>query len=313
MGVPTEINLAKGQYANKIVDGFHHESFIGNRYSNEFEFTGVKGLTLLSTVTQPLQNYGLSDDLQDVVDGKIKVTRFGALNEVEDEKQDLVMGFSKSFNMTIERENRGDQKMLKEATKTLSSQMREVVTPYFDRVALHKWANWTAAAGDPGPGITTKTDAALTKATIIEEILKADTAFFNAGVPRVDRYLYVPASIYGILRLADEFIQGPEPSFAKKSIGEGLVGRIGSFDVIEIPDTYLTQTEDYGDGTWDDSNVQFIATYKKSVLRPFKIKQTRILTQNPFLDGWLIQGHFYTDAFVVGKRSAGVYVYKKSA
>jgi hypothetical protein len=123
----------------------------------------------------------------------------------------------------------------------------------------------------------------------------------------------MPASVYAILRLADEFIQGPEPSFAKKSIGEGLVGRIGSFNVIEIPDSYLKQEEDWGDGVWDDTDVQFIAVYKKSVIRPFKIRDTRVITQSEFLNGWLIQGHFYSDAFVLGKRSAGVYVYRLPA
>lgn len=311
MAVPTNINLATGQFGKKIVDGFHHKSFIGSRYSDEFDFAGEKGITLLSTITQPLQKYGLSDDLADVVDGKVSVTRFGKLNEVEDEKQDLIMGSSKSFQMTLERQNRDDQKMLKSATKYLSDQMNEVVTPYFDRYALHRWANWDNT-GAPGPGITVKSDVALDKSNVVEAILDAETAMFNAGIPDGDRFLYVPASVYAKLRLSDEFLQGPEPSFIKKSVGAGRVGMVGNFNVIRVPDTYFANTEDFGDGKWDDTDVQFLATYKKSVIRPFKIKNTRIRTDTDFLNGWLIQGHFYSDAFVLGKRSAGVYVYKKA-
>jgi hypothetical protein len=299
MAVASQINLAKGQYGNKIVEGFHRESFIGNRYSNEFEFTGSKGITLLSTVTQPLHNYGLSDDLTDVVNGKIKVTRFGPLNEVEDERQDLVMGQSSSFNMTIEKQNQSDQMMLKTASNVLAAQIREKVTPMVDRHTLHKWIEESTPVTGP----------ALTKTTIVAAILKAETAMFNAGVPERDRFLYIPASMYANLRLATEFLQGPEPSFIKKSIGAGKVGMIGSFTVIRIPDSYLVNTVDSGNGTWNHSNIDFLAVYKGSVIRPFKIKTQRVITDSELLDGWLLQGHYYFDAFVLQARFGGIYAY----
>lgn len=306
------INLAVGQWHSEVMEKFYHESYIGKNYNTAFTFSGKRGITILSTVTQPLVPYALNDDLADVTTGKINVTRFGPLSEAQDEKQDLVMDASYSFNISLERQNRDDQMMLKSAGLYLRDEIREQVTPAIDKYSFHKWANWTAAAGDPGPGITSVTGPAIDRTNAVEEILKVETAFMNAGIPEQNRIVYVPASVYAELRLDNLFVQGPEASFIKQTVTKGTVGMIGSLQVVRIPDSWLINTDaTFGGGTWDDSDVQFIATYTPSIIRPIKIQTQRIQTNSDLLDGWLIQGHYYFDAFVIAVKSAGVYVYKK--
>lgn len=314
MALPTgTINLATGQWKKDILSHFYHESYIGNRFNTAYSFSGEKGITILNTVTQPIVPYQLNDDLSDVLANKIKVTRFGPLSEVTDEKQDMVMDQSYSFNLTLERQNRDDQMMLKSAGLYLRDEVREQVTPYIDRYALHKWTSWVKGATDPGDGIHTVTGT-FDRTNAVEEILKAETWFMNQAIPENNRVVYVPASKYAELRLDDLFVEGPEASFLKQTIGKGTVGAIGSMQIVRIPDSWLVNTNaNFGGGVWDDSDINFIAIYTPAVIRPVKIKTQRIQTNSDFLDGWLLQGHYYFDAFVIAIKAAGIYVQRGGA
>ena len=49
------------------------------------------------------------------------------------------------------------------------------------------------------------------------------------------------------------------------------------------------------------------------MLFPIKIKTTRILKEHPDVDGAVLQGRFYYDAFVFGAKAKGVYVSASSS
>ena len=67
------------------------------------------------------------------------------------------------------------------------------------------------------------------------------------------------------------------------------------FQIVRVPSTKLP------------ANVHFIATYKGSILFPFKIKDAKYHTDPPGISGDLLELRHYYDAFVIGAKSAGVY------
>lgn len=267
------INLAS-KYADKILSEFVHQSYIQNNVSSEYDLTGVKSLTIYTPKTVDLNDY----------DRTAGSNRFGAWHEMEDNVQELTMSQDKAFSITIDRGNNSDQMMIKEAGKMLSLQIQEKVTPMMDRYIFNKYI---MNAGKV-KGITKPT-----KTTIVGAIMDAATEMDENLVPAEGRYLYITAEMYNLLRQSSEFLA--VDSLANKALSKGEVGQIADMKVIKVPSSYFP------------SDCYFMAMYKNSGIAPAKIKTQRVLKEVPGLDGSLLEGRYYYDAFVLGTRAAGIY------
>jgi len=115
----------------------------------------------------------------------------------------------------------------------------------------------------------------------------------NKLVPPESRYLYIKATYYNLLRQSKEFLA--VDSLAVKALSKGLVGEIADMKVIKMPDCYFPE------------NTYFLIAYKDSIILPNKIKTARVLKNVPGLDGSLLEGRNYFDAFVLGAKADGVY------
>lgn len=267
------INLAS-KYTEKILQEFTHASYIQNNVSGEYDLTGVRSLTIYTPVTVELNDYNR----------KATANRFGTPTEMEDTIQELTMSQDKGFSITIDRGNNSDQMMIKEAGKMLGLQVNEQVVPFMDKYAFKQYA---VNAG------TVKGITKPTKATIVSALMDAETALTNALVPAENRYVYIGASMYNLLRQSSEFLA--VDTLANKALSKGVVGQIADMTVVKVPDSYLPE------------DCYFIVMYKNSGIMPVKIKTQRILKEVAGLDGSLLEGRYYFDAFVLGTRAAGIY------
>jgi hypothetical protein len=268
------INLAE-KYSKQIVEKFTKNSYVMGRVNTDFDWDGVRALTVYTPVTQELNDYNRLASRD----------RFGVLKEMEDTIQRLVLDQDKSFNIGIDRGNYNDQQMTKRAGKMMNIQIAEQKVPAMDKHALGEWAKHAGLI---------ETVTASTKTDVVEQIVNGGVAMDNALVPDEGRVCYIAASVYGKVRLSPEFI-GCD-TLAKQSLAKGTVGTISGMEVVKVPDAYLPK------------GVQFMITHKRTVLAPVKIKTCRILQQHPDLDGWALQGRFYCGAFVLAARKEGVYV-----
>lgn len=267
------INLAV-KYSPKIMEKFVKESFIANNVSREYTFDGVKTLRVYTPKTVDLNDY----------DRTATANRFGTPVEMEDEIQEMTLRQDKGFAITIDRGNNSDQMMIKESGRMLNMQIAEKVVPYMDKYAFKQFVMNAGTV----KGITKPT-----KTTIVQAIMDAETALTNALVPAENRYLYIGASMYNLLRMSSEFLA--VDNLADKALTKGLVGEIADMKVIKVPDSYLP------------GDCFFLVTYKKSVIMPNKLKTARVLKEVPGIDGALLEGRNYFDAFVLGTRAMGVY------
>ena len=270
----TDLNLSS-KYSNKIAKRFSTASFLAGNVSNEYDFAGVKSLVIYTPKTVDLTDY----------DRTAAVNRFGTPVEMEDSIQELVMSQDKGFSITIDKGNNDDQMMIKEAGKMLNLQIAEKVVPWMDKYALGQFIKQA--------GTIAGTAEAPTEDTIIGDIFAAATVLDNEMVPAENRFLYIKASVYNMLRQAKEFMGAD--SLMEKNLAKGVVGQIADMRVIKMPDSYFP------------ANAYFLIAYKDSVIMPNKIKTARVLHEVPGLDGALLEGRNYFDAFVLGAKAMGVY------
>ena len=97
-----------------------------------------------------------------------------------------------------------------------------------------------------------------------------------------------------MVRLSAEF-QGVD-TLADRALEKGCVGTIADMKCIKVPDRYFPE------------GVYFIIAYRGSVIFPCKLKTARILTDVQGIDGAVLEGRNYFDAFVIGAKADDVYV-----
>ena len=266
------INLAT-KYAAQIEKAFTHDSFIKGHCKAQIDFTGAKTVRVYMLNTTPLVDYQ-----------RRGMTRYGALQDVQDTVLEYTLSQDKAFNGVVDKGDESDQTITNKAGQWLRQEIREQVVPYADRYALTRMANFGHVYGSAAkPG----------KADIVTEIFNARVWFNNHRVPNTGRVLYVSASFLPAIMLSDEWL-GLD-NLAGKQLPTGVVGRCAGFTIVEIPDDLF------------DANHYFTAAHESAVAFPYKLNSTKIHTDPVGINGAVIEGRQYFDVFVLGSKADAVY------
>lgn len=269
------INLVT-KYANKLEQPFTAESVIRGALSGEYDFTGAKTVRILTATTVAPGDYNRA----------ATSNRFGTPTEMGDVMQELTLTQDKGYSLTIDKGNLMDQNSLKQAGAMQKRQDAEQVVPMMDRYIV------TKIALNAGQAVGSAT--ALSKSNVAERIAAGVTALDDAEAPTDNRWLYVPANVYAMIRLSPEFLAAD--NLVNKAIVKGQVGEYQGMNVVKVPA-----------GRWL-SGMNFLIVHKDSAIAPHKIKTRRILSDVQGIDGNVLEGRDYYDAFVIGARANGVYV-----
>lgn len=267
------INLAS-KYESQILTKWTKESFLAGKFADKYSFVGVRSINIFTPQTVDLSTY----------DRTAQSNRFGTPVEMQDTIQELTLSQEPSFAITIDKGNNEDQLNIKGAGEMMSLQLKEKVVPFTDKYALGiiaKHAGKSAVIASP------------TKTTIVGLLADGLTVLDNSEVPEDMRMVFIGATNYNKLRLADEFV-AIDP-LGNVSVGRGVVGSFMGAEVIKVPDSFMP------------TGVQFLIAHRDSAIIPMKLKTLRILTDVAGLDGALLEGRQYFDAFVLGQKANGLY------
>lgn len=267
------INLAT-KYSDKIATVFTSGSFVAGKTSARYNFTGVKTLKIYTPQTVAEGDYSRSG-----------TNRYGTPTEMEDIVQEMSMTQDKSFSLVIDKGNNQEQMMIKNTGEMLGLQLKEQTIPTADKYAIGRYV--------ANAGKIASVANALTKTTVTDAIMDADVHFSDHSVPLENRFLYVTAATFKLIKMSPEFL-GIE-ALGRKILEKGECGEINGFRVIKVPSSYLP------------ANCYFLAVYKESVLFPYKINDAKIHKDPPGISGALLEGRHNYDAFVLGARCNGVY------
>ena len=262
-------------YAKEIQTKFVKESYIAGRFNDSYKFTGVKTVNVSTPITVPMVDYVRSGS-----------NRYGTPTEMQDTVQELTMSQDKSFSLTIDKGNYIDQNYIKAAGKMLALQLSDEAIPLMDNYCFNELANKAGKI----VGNTT----AISKSNVCQRITDGTTYMNDAEIPSEGRTLFVPAAVYAMLRLSDEFTKAD--ALIEKSLSQGQVGTYDGMAVIQVTKR-----------RWP-ANVNFIIAHKAAACVPVKLNDTKIHEDPPGISGSLLEGRHYYDLFVFGAKSDGVYV-----
>lgn len=268
------VNLAS-KYSDKLTTVYVKESVVAGRLSDDYEFTGVKTVKIVTAQTVPMGEYK-----------RTGTNRYGEPQEMQDTVQELTLTQDRSFALTVDKGNNMDQLNLKGAGKVAKLQIAERAVPESDKYCLTVLANKA--------GTIVGNSTALSKSNIVDRISDGTQALDDAEVPAAGRTLFVSAGVYKLLKHSDEFIAVER--LGEKALTKGVVGEYDNMTVVKVPA-----------GRWP-ANVNFIIVHYRAATNPVKINDLKIHVDPPGLSGNLMEGRNYYDCFVIGSRCKGVYV-----
>lgn len=264
--------------SEKILEKFSAESYVKGNTSNDYEFTSAQTIKVHTPIAVDLVDYTRSGN-----------SRYGAMNEMQDMVQIMTLKNDKALNVSRDAANDSDSAVKYTAGVIIKTEMEQVVAPlvdlkYFEKLSI-----------DAG---TVKSIAAPTKSNICGFIDDAVEILDDNNVPQENRILYITSTNFKYIKQSDEF--NKSDSLATKGITKGVVGEYNGCKVIKLPK-----------GRYP-ANFQFAVVQKGCTILPFKINKTKIYVDPINVDGVVVQGHQYFDAFCLGSKNMGV-VYATTA
>ena len=267
------------KYSSKIAERFKIGSLTDSACGHDYDFVGAKTIKIYSVDTSPL------NDFQRDAAGN----RFGAVSNLGDTVQEMTMTQDKGFTFSIDAGDMSDQAIDKSAGKALRRQIDEVINPTMDKYRLDSWAKKA--------GSTLELSTAPVKSTIVESIIDLNAALTDALVPMEGRTIFIPTSMYKLLKQNPDFIS--VDALGKKALSKGEVGEVDGCIVKPVP------------SSWMPTDVYFMIKYRNCTADPVKLQQYDILQKCQGYSGPVVQGRVYYDAFVIDAKKAGIGVCKK--
>ncbi len=271
------INYAS-KYASQIDERFSREAMSTPIVNSDYDFVGVKTVNVYSVPTAPMDDYTKNGS-----------SRYGTPNELENSVQELTMSQDRSFTFTIDRGNFNDTQMSNAAGAALQRQLREVVIPEIDK---YRFAKICANAG-------TMANGAITKDNAYDAFLDGTTALVDNKVPTTGAAAYVSSAFYKLIKLDSAFIK--QSDISQNIAIKGQIGMIDGIPVVVLPKSYMP------------TGVDFFITNKIATTAPVKLSEYKIHDNPPGINGWLVEGRVYHDAFVLENKKKAIYVHKSGA
>lgn len=268
------INYAS-KFASQIDERFTKEALSTPAINTDFDFVGVKTVNVYSVPTSPMNDYTKSGS-----------SRYGTPEELENSVQELTMTQDRSFTFTIDRGTYNDTQMTNAAGMALQRQLREVVIPEIDK---YRFAKICANAGTIQTGAVTQDNA-------YDAFLDGTTSLIDNKVSTAGAVAYVSSAFYKIIKLDSAFIK--QSDIAQNIAIKGQIGMIDGIPVVVLPKSYMP------------TDVEFFVTNRIATTAPVKLTEYKIHDNPPGINGWLVEGRVYHDAFVLENKKKAIYVHK---
>lgn len=271
------VNLAE-KYAAKVDERFKLKSLTEAFVNHDYTWEGVKTLHVYSIPTVALNDY----------DRTASANRYGTPAELQDTDKDYTLTQDKGFTFIIDKGNNVDQMNVKGAGKALQREIDEVIVPTKDAYRLGVIAAGAVAAGNTATG-------AINTSNAYAKFLDGQKALDNNKVPTAGRVAAIGATFYSMIKQDSTFIKSGDMS--QKMLVNGQVGEIDGVKLIRVPDSYLP------------ANCAFIITHPSVTVAADKLAEYKVHDNPPGINGNLVEGRVYYDAFVLDAKKDGAYAH----
>jgi len=279
--MPAGLNLAS-KYSPNVDERFYKESQAAMALNNDYEFTGVQTVKVYSIPVALMTDYTKSG-----------LSRFGTPGDLTRNVQTLTLTKDRAFTFIIDKGDKIMSQMVSDAGKALSRQLREVVVPEYDSYVFQKLAASATAAGNVA------TAAIPTSIGAYEAFLNAQEVLGNNNIPDQGRVCFCSYRYANLLKLDPAFMQYGDK--AHEMTQKGVIGEVDGCKIVKVPATRLP------------IGCAFILTHPIAATGPKVLEDYRIHDDPPGLSGWLVEGRFIYDCFVLNEKRNAIFYHGSQA
>lgn len=271
------VNYAE-KYSSKVDERFSIASLTDGALNSDYDFVGVNAVNVYSIPTVELGNYTMEG-----------TERYGTPSELQDTKQTMTLSQDKAFTFTLDKRNEEDSAGAKSAGAALRREIDEVIIPTIDKYRL---AAWVTAAGNA------TTPAAVTAENAFSVFLDAQNLLMDNMVPLTNRVAYVSPAFFKAIKMDPSFIKASD--VAQNMLVNGSVGMVDGVNIVPVPTSYLPST------------VELLIVHKSAMVSPVKLAEYKTHIDPPGINGTLVEGRLYYDAFVLENKKKAIAVHKNA-
>lgn len=262
-------------FSSKVQERFYKESQASMALNNDYKFTGVKTVNVYSIPTVAMGNYT-----------RTGTNRYGTPEDLGTNIQALTITKDRAWTCIIDKMDKNQQQMVLDAGKAVSRQMREVIVPEYDTYVFNTLAK---AAIDNGHTATT----AATKSNAYELFLNAQEKLGDACVPDQGRIAFCSYKFANLLKQDPSFMK--YGNMSQEMVQKGILGEVDGTKIVKVPASRLP------------AGCSFILTHPIAATGPKQLEEYKIHDNPPGISGWLIEGRFVYDCFVLNEKADAIF------
>jgi len=246
------------------------------------EFDGRRSVTIY--------NFSTVAEVDYVRDG---ANRFGQLVELGLGTQTFTLSQDKAFTYTIDRGNYADNMMVNEVGSTVKRQVREVSVPTTDKYRLATMQAYAVANSQ------TDTPAVITTSNSYSTFVNQVADLYDTDSVEPDNLVaFMTRAKWNLLRRNAEFKLASDDAYA--DVKTGVVTTVDGVKIVPVPTSYLP------------TNTAWVIVADDVLVAPTKFDMIRTLTEVQGIDGWVVEGRRYYDAFIPTNRGKALRVHMEA-
>lgn len=215
--------------------------------------------------------------------------RFGPLVELGTGTQTFVLSQDKAFTYTVDRGNYNDSQMVTEVAQTIKRQVREVSVPTVD---IYRLATLGAYAVAQSQGTT----AATTNSNAYQQLIAQKAAMIDLLIDAENIVVFMSQTQYNLLRRDAEFKVASDGAYT--DVKSGVVNKVDGMRIVVVPASYLP------------ANFGYLFVADDVLVAPTKFDMIRTLDNVQGIDGWVVEGRRYYDAFIPTNKGKAIRYHK---
>lgn len=266
------INYAT-KYSDLVDEAFKLGSLTNSLVNQNYDWIGVEAVKVYSIPTVDLVDYTLTGS-----------ARYGVAAELQNVIQTMTLSQDRAFTFTIDRKSVDDTMGVMAAAAALRREIDHVVIPEIDSYRL--------AALATGAGNVVSTVA--TKQNAYEIFLAMQEAIDEDKAPVGGRIAIVTPAFYNYLKLDPAFIKASD--IGQRMLINGQVGEVDGVPIVKAPSSYFPAT------------CNAIITNPMCAPSPIKLQDFKIHDNPPGVNGFLVEGRFRYDCFVLNMKKDAIAV-----
>lgn len=273
----------KSRVTSYVDEVFTSESKKSLLTNDDFDWTGAHTIKI-----NKVNTVGMNDYDRNGTSGKS--SRYGDLEKLGNEMEDLVLKKDRSFTFAIDKMDKDETQGVLAGASALARQQREVIIPEVDK---YTYGVMAANAG------TKVVDVTLTAENIYDEIIEGTKALDDNDVPDTGRILTVVPDVYRMMKKNTEL--NIDCDITAEQRAKGVIAMVDGMDVIKM--TAKKMPERAG----------FMISHPVATVAPTKLEDYKIHQDPPGISGELVEGRIVYDAFVLDNKKMAIYYVENKA